>query len=51
MATAHAESTAASIQSSSGDCEIDGASNILRVHNVKAVKQAVMVYDAIRSAN
>ena len=41
----------ASLQSSSGDCEIDGASNILRVHNVKAVKEAVMVYDAIRSAN
>jgi dihydropteroate synthase/2-amino-4-hydroxy-6-hydroxymethyldihydropteridine diphosphokinase len=38
----------ASIQS--GDSAIDGACNILRVHNVKAVKQAVLVYDAIRNA-
>lgn len=38
----------ASIQS--GDSAIDGACNILRVHNVKAVKQAVLVHDAIRNA-
>ena len=31
-----------------GDCE--EACNILRVHNVKATKQAVMIYDAIRNA-
>lgn len=40
----------ASIQSSSGDCEMDEACKILRVHNVKAVKQAVMVFDAIQGA-
>lgn len=40
----------ASIQSSSGGCEANEACNILRVHNVKAVKQAVMVFDAIRGA-
>ena len=28
----------------------DEACNILRVHNVKAVKQAVLVYDAIQNA-
>ena len=27
------------------------AGNILRVHNVKAIKQAVMIYEAIRSAD
>lgn len=39
----------ASIQS--GDSAINGACNILRVHNVKAVKQAVSVFDAIRNAD
>ena len=30
--------------------KLDEACNILRVHNVKAVKQAVLIYDAIRNA-
>jgi dihydropteroate synthase/2-amino-4-hydroxy-6-hydroxymethyldihydropteridine diphosphokinase len=41
----------ASIQTlSSDEYGLDGACNILRVHNVKAVKHALVVYDAIRSA-
>ena len=41
----------ASIQTlSSDEYGLDGACNILRVHNVKAVKQALLVYDAIQSA-
>ena len=31
--------------------EIPDACNILRVHNVKAVKQAVLTYEAIQKAN
>lgn len=38
----------ASIQN--GDRDIESC-NMLRVHNVKAVKQAVLVYEAIRNAN
>jgi dihydropteroate synthase len=39
----------ASIRYDDDDGE-DDACSILRVHNVRAVKQAVMVYDAIRNA-
>ena len=40
----------ASIQRSKNDCG-GNACNILRVHNVKAVKQAVLVYEAIQNTN